>query len=193
MGIRTRLAKGVVVSCLALCGVDLTSEVYVSTKRAVEVELSEKFNSGFARVARAMGYAPAPVYDEKTARQKVIKAAVRNGINPDLALALWRVESRGDQFAVSPAGAIGHMQIMPVNAVKLCGYKHSAELYDEDKNINCGVRFLAQLLRDYNWNVPNALRAYNGGPRCANGGCKESDQYVRLVLAELAKNVVSET
>lgn len=192
METKLKIAKGLCFSALALCGVDISSTLYVDAKTAVTTEIHERWVAGFKSVATKMGYAPKVVISPIDARKKVIKASVENGVNPDLMLAQWQVESRGDRLAQSPAGAIGHMQIMPVNAVKLCGYKHSVELFDEDKNIACGVRFMASLLRDYKWDVPSALKAYNGGPKCVANRCAESEAYVKLVLSELAKNVKGE-
>lgn len=194
MEYKTKIAKWMCATALTVCGVDITSTAYVSAKQEVTGVIEHKLDVGFRALANRMGYAPkvAPM-PEKTAKEKVVHAAVKYGVNPDLALAVWQVESRGNQFAESSAGAIGHMQIMPVNAVKLCGYKHSAELYDEDKNIDCGVRYVAELMRQYRWDVTKALRNYNAGTSCAKAErCEAGDEYVRLVMAALAKNVNGE-
>lgn len=194
MDFRAKAVKWMLVSAVTVTGVDITSTTYVEAKRAASEAVTARLQNGFKVVASRMGYAPkvAPM-PEKTAKQKVVHAAVKYGVNPDLALAVWQVESRGNQFAESSAGAIGHMQIMPINAVKLCGYKHSAELYDEDKNIDCGVRYVAELMRQYRWDVTKALRNYNAGTACAKAEeCKAGDDYVRLVMAALAKNVNGE-
>jgi soluble lytic murein transglycosylase-like protein len=86
--------------------------------------------------------------------------------------------------AVSPAGAIGLMQVMPWNARRL-GITR-AELWDPARNILAGTRLLAVLLRHYRGDVISALVAYNAGPRRplspvpANG---ETPGYIHGVLA----------
>jgi soluble lytic murein transglycosylase-like protein len=86
--------------------------------------------------------------------------------------------------AVSPAGAVGLMQVMPMNARRL-GVT-SAQLWTPATNILAGTRLLAVLLRHYQGDVISTLVAYNAGPRRPlapvpeNG---ETPEYVRGVLA----------
>jgi soluble lytic murein transglycosylase-like protein len=86
--------------------------------------------------------------------------------------------------AVSLAGAVGLMQVMPWNARRL-GVT-PAELWSPGQNILAGTRLLAVLLRHYRGDVVSSLVAYNAGPRRpsapvpANG---ETPGYVRGVLA----------
>ena len=61
--------------------------------------------------------------------------------------------------AVSPAGAIGVMQLMP-NTAKDLGVKNP---YDPEQNIEGGVKYLAQLQRKYQ-DPKLAAIAYNWGP-----------------------------
>ena len=53
------------------------------------------------------------------ARALIIRAAQEEGVDPNLALAVAEQESGGNQEAVSPAGAIGVMQLMPATAKDL--------------------------------------------------------------------------
>lgn len=188
------LAKCLTMGALSISLFDISSTYYIEAKTHILAVTQTAALDEFRAIATRMGWEPKkPPLTKLQAKDIVIREAVADGVNPDLALALWQWESRGDQYAVSPVGAIGHMQIMPVNAVKLCGYKKSAELYDEEKNIKCGVRFFAELLRQYKWNVNRALRAYNGGGNCTEfGACKESEEHARGVLMLLAKNVAGE-
>jgi soluble lytic murein transglycosylase-like protein len=86
--------------------------------------------------------------------------------------------------AVSPAGAVGLMQVMPINARRL-GVT-SAELWTPAMNILAGTRLLAVLLRHYRGDVISTLVAYNAGPRqplapvSENG---ETPKYVGIVLS----------
>jgi len=98
--------------------------------------------------------------------------------------AVIRRESGFRPRAVSPAGAVGLMQIMPWNARRL-GITY-AELWDPTRNILAGTRLLAVLLRHYQGDVISTLIAYNAGPGRPlapvprNG---ETPGYVRGVLA----------
>lgn len=86
-------------------------------------------------------------------------AAQRHGIAPELARAVAWVESRGNQFAASPVGAKGIMQLMPDTAKGL----GVVNVYDPASNIDGGVRYLANLLHRFG-NIDQALAAYNWGP-----------------------------
>lgn len=77
---------------------------------------------------------------------------------------IWQ-ESMFDPKAVSPAGAVGLMQIMPATAKEL----HLADRLDPVRNINAGVRYLAQQW-DHLTEIPHetdrlsaSLASYNAG------------------------------
>ena len=90
--------------------------------------------------------------------QKVSSAAERYGIPQAIAHRLVRQESGGKQDAVSSAGAIGVMQLMPGTARDL-----GVDPNNLDQNIEGGMRYLAQMYKKFgNWSL--ALAAYNAGP-----------------------------
>jgi soluble lytic murein transglycosylase-like protein len=78
---------------------------------------------------------------------------------PDLILALIEVESRFDRWAVSPAGAVGLMQVMPFWPRQL-GVQN--QLVHVAPNIRMGCEILRYYLRAENRNWPRALARYNG-------------------------------
>jgi soluble lytic murein transglycosylase-like protein len=78
---------------------------------------------------------------------------------PDLVLALIEVESRFDRWAVSPAGAVGLMQVMPFWPRQL-GVQN--QLVQVEPNIRMGCEILRYYLRVENRNWPRALARYNG-------------------------------
>ena len=80
-------------------------------------------------------------------------------IPPDLVLALMEVESRFDRWAVSPAGAVGLMQVMPFWPREL-GVQN--QLVKVAPNIRMGCEILRYYLRAEHHNWSQALARYNG-------------------------------
>ena len=89
----------------------------------------------------------------------VDEASKKYGVNKDLILAVIKQESNFDSTAVSSAGAMGLMQIMPFNFSSL----EIADPYDVNQNVNGGTKLLKQNLDQYNGNIDMALMAYNAG------------------------------
>jgi soluble lytic murein transglycosylase len=91
-------------------------------------------------------------------------------VDPYLVLALIRQESNYNARVVSPAHAVGLMQLLPSTAelvAKEAGLPdyNERQLTDARVNIRLGTRFLAGQLRKYNGNLERTLAAYNGGER----------------------------
>ena len=80
-------------------------------------------------------------------------------IPPDLVLALIEVESRFNRWAVSPAGAVGLMQVMPFWPTEL-GVQN--ELVRTAPNIRIGCEILRYYLRAEHHDWTRALARYNG-------------------------------
>jgi soluble lytic murein transglycosylase-like protein len=78
---------------------------------------------------------------------------------PDLVLALIDVESRFDNWAVSPVGAVGLMQVMPFWPRQL-GVQN--QLVRIAPNIRMGCEILRFYLRAERMNWARALARYNG-------------------------------
>jgi soluble lytic murein transglycosylase-like protein len=85
----------------------------------------------------------------------------RSRLDADFIASVIRAESGGNTNAVSRKGARGLMQLMPGTADQL-GVKNS---FDAAQNVDGGVRYLMQLLQQFNYDVPKALAAYNAGPQ----------------------------
>lgn len=115
--------------------------------------------------------------------QKVNSTATAHGVDPKLAQAIAIAESGLNQNDISDAGAIGVMQLMPATAVEL-----GVDPYDEDENIEGGVRFLSQMLEKFGGDVELAVAAYNAGPGAVEkfGGVPPYDEtqaYVQRVMS----------
>lgn len=89
------------------------------------------------------------------------------GIPESVVYAVIRTESEFDSGAVSSAGAVGLMQLMPETFRQLTDevlFEHLADgmLYDPETNIRYGTYYLSYLYDRYgDWEL--ALAAYNGG------------------------------
>ncbi len=102
--------------------------------------------------------------------------AKRLGLPPALVMAVIDVESRFDRWAVSSAGAVGLMQIMPFWPRQL-GMKNE-QLVHIPQNIRMGCTILKFYLDREKGDYTKALARYNGSVGRRN--------YADLVLARLA-------
>jgi hypothetical protein len=90
-------------------------------------------------------------------------AARREGIDPDLAFRLVRVESNFNPRARSYAGALGLTQLMPGTARAIDRSMRGPRLFEPEANLRTGFRYLRRLLDHYDGDVRLALLAYNRG------------------------------
>ena len=135
----------------------------------------------FQQVSRAFGIATAASRSEEAHRWNAAQEAFRygipfdlaaaidraardEGIDPDLAFRLVRVESDFSERAVSSAGALGLTQLMPRTAAEMQPGISREQIFDRETNLRLGFRYLAWLLRVYEGDMEEALHAYNRGP-----------------------------
>lgn len=82
-----------------------------------------------------------------------------NRLSPALLMAIMKAESGFNPLAISKAGAVGLMQLIPETAIR-----HGVNnMYDTRDNIAGGARHIRYLLNRFHGNVPFALAAYNAG------------------------------
>jgi soluble lytic murein transglycosylase len=98
----------------------------------------------------------------------VFDHCARNGIAAHLVYAMMREESRFDEKAVSPAGAMGLMQIMPATGRQLAeelGLPEGArgDLLSAGTNVSFGVWYAARLMERSDRDPLKMLAAYNAG------------------------------
>ncbi|MCX8032330.1 MAG: lytic transglycosylase domain-containing protein [Thermoleophilia bacterium] len=95
-------------------------------------------------------------------------AAGKYKVDPYLLAAVARAESKYDASAVSRAGAIGVMQLMPETAAWITGLAQwqgpsSPDLTDPQDSVELGACYLAYLAEVFNGHMRAALAAYNAG------------------------------
>ena len=90
-------------------------------------------------------------------------AGYAEGVPVEWMLGIMYAESGGDPSAVSPAGAVGLMQIMP----KIHG-KTTHELRDPATNLATGARLLGESRRG-GWDLVQSASRYNAGAVVATG------------------------
>jgi soluble lytic murein transglycosylase-like protein len=93
----------------------------------------------------------------------VFDASLREGIDPELAFRLVRLESEFNSHAISKVGAVGLTQLMPSTAVQWEKGVTREQLFTPTTNLRIGFRYLRNLLDMYKGNVHYALLAYNRG------------------------------
>ncbi len=141
-------------------------------------------NAQIERLTTVMGYSThykiaadlaASVYD----------VAIAERIEPELAFRLVKVESDFNERAMSPAGAVGLMQIMPSTARFFMPDVTVAQLYDRETNLRVGLRYLHALVRENKGDLKRALLIYNRGEiavgQSLHHGVDPSNGYDRVV------------
>ncbi len=130
--------------------------------------------------AAARGWAPAAVrvYAEVDRRMRrlgsqsrarvartILEEASRAGVDPLVVVAVIRVESSFDPGAVSPAGAVGLMQLLvpTMREEEARSRLAMGDPRDPAANVRAGVRYLRRLVVAF-VDVDLALMAYNAGP-----------------------------
>ena len=113
--------------------------------------------------------------------------ANQHRVSPNLIRAVMSTESALKRTALSPKGAKGLMQLMPATA-ELMGIPRS-QLFDPERNIEAGTRYLAKLQGIFGNNIPFIAAAYNAGEGAVKkyGGIppyRETQNYVPQVVSK---------
>jgi soluble lytic murein transglycosylase-like protein len=137
----------------------------------------------FDRAAEAPAEAPRAPRERRSVDPLIARAARHHGVDPGLVKAIVHVESLFDDRAISHAGALGLMQLMPGTARDL-GVR---DPFNAWQNIEGGTRYLRYLMSRFAGDLRLSLAAYNAGESTVRryGGVppyRETRNYVDRVL-----------
>jgi soluble lytic murein transglycosylase len=128
---------------------------------------------------------PRPFWDD------LRRNSLEHQLDPYLVASLIRQESEFDPAAVSPANAMGLMQLLPhvgrnlAKEVKI-GHFSSDQLLQPGINIQLGTRYFKQIVDHYDGQIAYALAAYNAGENRvaewrANGTYRDTEEFVESI------------
>ena len=127
-----------------------------------------------AVICIAMFTASAYGYSQKSIIKAILLSSKQFNVPVGLVISVMREESDFNISAVSSAGAVGLMQLMPSTARTI-----GINPYDPVQNVIGGVYYLRYCLNLKDGNVALALACYNAGP---NGGIPpETYTYIKNV------------
>ncbi len=178
-----RLVAGLLAALVVLvfCAAESTAQVRVSRSEDGRMVITNETRAA----TRAEPRRPRAVSAETRSRidELIERHALERGLDPQLVRAVVQAESAYDERAVSRAGALGLMQLMPTTAAELAVHNP----FDPEANVRGGTSYLRRMLDEFGDELPLALAGYNAGPGAVHrhGGVppyRETQQYVRRVL-----------
>ena len=116
----------------------------------------------------------------------IYETALAEGIDPELAFRLIKVESEFNEKAVSPVGAVGLTQLMLPTARYFDRNVTREQLFDPQTNLRIGFRYLRGLVKSYKGDLKLALLVYNRGPvaveHALTTGVDPANGYDKVIL-----------
>lgn len=124
---------------------------------------------------------------------KIVDAAVKEGVDPELGFRLVRVESLFKPNARGSAGALGLVQLMPGTARSVDrSLRTEEEILKPENNLRVGFRYLRQMIDRYRGDIRLGLLAYNRGEtsvdRALKRGADPENGYSHKVLGTKGEN-----
>jgi len=147
--------------------------------------LHYRYSDGIARSAAANRdyLAETDVPSRSAMRDLIVRTSERHGVDPTLMLALSYQESGWNHRAVSPANAIGAMQVIPSSGQWASGLVgRELNLLDPQDNVTAGVVIMRTLLRSAG-STDEAIGGYYQGLASVrqHGLFPDTRQYVRNI------------
>ena len=110
--------------------------------------------------------------------------ALKYALEPSFIKAVIHVESAFNEYALSKAGAMGLMQLMPATAAR---YQLKQNHFNPNLNIEAGVQHIKDLVLRYDNDKKLILAAYNAGAGAVNKHqgvppYAETQNYIKKVM-----------
>lgn len=180
---RISLLHAAIVAALFVCPIGVQAEIYQYISPNGTISLTNVPSDARYRKIEIESARFHAVLSERELEPLIKRHSSQQQLHPALIRAVIKAESNFDPRAVSRAGAIGLMQLMPQTAVQL----DVRDMFDPDENVGGGTKYLRQLLDRFHGSLPLALAAYNAGENIVDRyqslpPIDETRQYVRKVL-----------
>ncbi len=131
-------------------------------------------------IACILGDSKTGLSEQEEARlaEVIIGESNAHKIDPLFVLALIQTESSYYNWSESIKGAMGLMQILPATGKSLAAeldikWKGNDTLFNPYLNVRMGVYYFTSLMGIYDYDVKEALSAYNAGPAPRGGGSRQ--------------------
>jgi soluble lytic murein transglycosylase-like protein len=152
---------------------------------------SDLISKGFRELVHRRAAYVTPAEADEVARV-ALASAESTGVDPLLIVSLIEVESSYRAGVVSPAGAIGLMQIAPITGVHVARrnvipWRGPDALFDPATNVEVGSRYFVELVERFR-DIETVLEAYNIGPekvaeRRAAGDAVSTGPFAQRVMS----------
>ena len=129
-----------------------------SKKAGLKFKKSYKTEPYRSSKSRNAPYRAQPIKSQYDAL--IVNTSLKYDLEPSFIKAIIHVESAFDKYALSHAGAMGLMQLMPATAAN---YQLNQNQFDANRNIEVGVQHLKDLMDRYDNDKKLSLAAYNAG------------------------------
>lgn len=129
-----------------------------SRKAGLKLKKSYKTEPYRSSRGRNAPYRALPIKSQYDAL--IVNTSLKYNLEPSFIKAIIHVESAFDKYALSHAGAMGLMQLMPATAAN---YQLNQNQFDANRNVEAGVQHLKDLMDRYDNDKKLSLAAYNAG------------------------------
>jgi len=146
-----------------------------------------KLKRTYATKTYRSGGAKAPYYAKPIKSRfdaLIVNTALKYDLEPSFIKAIIHVESAFNESAISHAGAMGLMQLMPATAAD---YQLKQDHFNPNLNVEAGVQHIKDLVSRYDNDKKLILAAYNAGAGAVskyNGvpPYEETQNYIKKVM-----------
>lgn len=179
------LRKNIAIGCLGTLGLHFVSHGMVALEDDLGTWAYNTYRATVLKQANKLGFNLSMKMTPLTVNQVIAREIKVNQLSPAYGVifkALISGESNGNSNAQSEEDARGLSQVHHTNA-SYCGYSKQ-ELYEDEKNIICGVRLFAEALKNQGYNLILALKEYHGGADKHKWG-KKTHAYPAYILSKL--------